>query len=85
MERFPRFKRAKFIQTTLEPGEVMYVPPFWTVHSEAPAHLSVTLDVLSVSHEQLVLAQAYSLPLPFPRSQSREERIVSAQVSARAF
>jgi hypothetical protein len=53
------------------------------VHSEAPNSLSVILDVLSVSHEQILLTPAFLHPLPFDKGQTRDERIVSAQVLSR--
>ncbi len=80
---FPRFTRARSISGTLQAGEVLYIPPYWTVHSEAPNSLSVILDVLSVSHEQILLTPAFLHPLPFDKGQTRDERIVSAQVLSR--
>lgn len=77
---FPRFARARSVSGTLRAGEVLYVPPYWTVRSEAPSSLSVTLDVLSVSHEQLLLTPVFLQALPFDKGQTRDERIVSAQV-----
>lgn len=65
----------------LRPGDVLYVPPYWMVRSQVTQSLSVALDVLSASHQQLLLAQADQLPFPFLQSnQTREERAVSAQV-----
>lgn len=70
------------VQTvTLRAGEVLYVPPYWMVHSEAHS-LSAVLDVLSVSLEQRLLLPAWYSELPFAQAAllSSEERIVSAQV-----
>lgn len=65
----------------LRPGDVLYVPPFWMVSSQATQVLSVALDVLSASHQQLLLAQADQLPLAFlETNQTQDERVVSAQV-----
>ena len=35
LDRFPKFQQAQPIQCTLEPGEILYIPPFWwhQVHS----------------------------------------------------
>jgi hypothetical protein len=65
----------------LQTGDVLYVPPYWSVHSEAVS-FSVLLDVLSVSLEQQTLAPAYYLQLPFASAltQSKEQRLVAAQV-----
>ena len=68
-------------EVTLNPGEVLYVPPYWLVHTEART-LSLSLDVLSVSKEQLLLLPADHMGLPFRGEEvaSKEQRIVSAQV-----
>jgi hypothetical protein len=65
----------------LQSGDVLYVPPYWSVHSEAVSS-SVLLDVLSVSLEQQTLAPAYYLQLPFAPAltQSKEQRVVAARV-----
>jgi hypothetical protein len=65
----------------LRAGDVLYVPPYWSVHTEA-ASLSVLLDVLSLSQEQLLLTPAFYMEMPFVQelTQSKEQRIVSAQV-----
>lgn len=77
---FPRYKAAARYVTTLQPGQSLYVPPYWSMHQEAE-RLSVSLDVLSASQEQLWLTTAYQMPLPFGKVQTKEERIVGAQVS----
>lgn len=78
---FPRFRHAKYAEVALNPGEVLYVPPFHMVRSEART-LSVTLDVLSPSQEQILLTEAFLSPLPFDNttSSSQEARVVSSQV-----
>ena len=76
---FPRYKSAARYVITLQPGQSLYIPPYWSVHQEAE-RLSVTLDVLSASQEQLWLTTAYQMPLPFGKVQTKEERIVSSQV-----
>lgn len=66
----------------LHPGEVLYIPPYWIIHSEAIT-LSVIIDVLSLSKEQDLLMPAYHMSLPFHliNIETKEARIVSAQVS----
>lgn len=66
----------------LHPGEVLYIPPYWIIHSEAIT-LSFIIDVLSLSKEQDLLMPAYhmSLPFHFINIETKEARIVSAQVS----
>ena len=65
----------------LHPGEVLYIPPYWIIHSEAIT-LSVIIDVLSLSKEQDILMPAYHMSLPFHSMniKTKEARIVSAQV-----
>ena len=51
--KFPLFKShaaSSARSVTLNPGEVLYIPPFWLVRSEFPV-LSVFLDVPSLSAE----------------------------------
>ncbi len=31
-ERFPRFREVKGFEAVLEPGEVLYLPMYWSVH-----------------------------------------------------
>lgn len=61
---FPRFKNVTFTEVLLNSGDVLYVPPYHVVRSEART-LSVTLDILSPSEEQIRLTEAYLTPLPF--------------------
>lgn len=65
----------------LQAGEVLYIPPYWMVHSESHS-ISVILDVLSVSLEQRLILPAWYTELPFdPQAlHTTEQRIVSAQV-----
>ena len=51
--RFPLFKSQaapSVRHVTLNPGDMMYIPPYWLVRSEFPI-LSVFLDVPSLSEE----------------------------------
>lgn len=53
--KFPLFKSQAAPSAravTLNPGEVLYVPPYWLVRSEFPV-LSVFLDVPSLSEEMV--------------------------------
>jgi hypothetical protein len=64
------------VKVTLRQGDVLYVPPYWGVHSEAShtnraagagwrdGAFSVVLDVPSVSMEQLALLEAWHMRLP---------------------
>lgn len=65
----------------LHPGEVLYIPPYWLVYTEAVS-LSLSVDVLSFSKEQDALLPAFHMSLPFKREhiQTKAQRIVSSQV-----
>lgn len=76
---FPKFPKAKFMHAVLTKGQVLYVPPYWTVRSEART-LSVTLDVLSPSDDQISLSEAHFAALPFSDVSSKEKKIISSQV-----
>ena len=60
---------------------MLYIPPYWLVHSEALT-LSASLDVHSVSSEQLLLLPLNHMQLPFQtkHASTKSERVVSAQV-----
>lgn len=77
----PSSSVSKAQEAVLQAGQLLYVPPYWTVHSEAQT-FSVLLDVLSVSQEQQLLSPAFHMALPFDAEQveTREQRIVAAQV-----
>ena len=80
------------LEVELRAGQVLYVPPFWLLHTEATT-LSLTLDVRSPSKEQMLLMPALYARPPFPppaagtREQgtkaatlSGKERVLAAQV-----
>lgn len=50
---------------TVKRGTVVYIPPYWHVHSEGLQGISVTADVSSPSIEQLALSEALFMQLPF--------------------
>lgn len=79
----PLFKRNVFSSiraVTLNPGEVLYVPPYWLVRSEFPV-LSVFIDVPSLSEEMLHLKEAEFTVVPLGKmSDIPNERIIGAQV-----
>ena len=75
-------KNVHFISKIVNPGEILYIPPYWYVHSETQHQLSLTLDVLSVSKEHLLLQNIWHMLLPFKNDtiSTKNGRIVSAQV-----
>jgi hypothetical protein len=64
---------------TLQPGETLFIPPGYLVHTEAQ-NMSVYMDVLSPSIEQVIFLETMSLSFPFPGNLTKDERIVYGQV-----
>jgi hypothetical protein len=50
-------------QVTLEKGEVLMIPPGYFLHTEAKS-LSMSVDILAPSMEQMILLEILSLPIP---------------------
>lgn len=75
-------KNVHFMTKLVNPGDVIYIPPYWYVHIESRHQLSLTLDVLSVSKEHLLLQNIWHMQLPFNNDTitTKNGRIVSAQV-----
>jgi hypothetical protein len=66
ISRYPLLQHAKAKLTVLEPGDVLYIPPYHYVHCEAGNQSLITyLDVLSPSIEQLIIAEASYLRTNF--------------------
>lgn len=77
-----RWKSARSIsahKVHLEPGDVLFVPPGWSVYHSA-LNLSLTLDVMGPSGEQVRLLEALSTKYPFPANVSQDKKIIYAQV-----
>jgi hypothetical protein len=86
-------KSMKLEYVELVPGETLLVPSGYSVLSE-PSSLSVTIDVLTASKEQILFMEAIMTPLPLERYSDlhrsdkkaktlplqQEERIIFTQV-----
>jgi hypothetical protein len=84
----PGVPATKLLTVKLAAGEVLYIPPYWLVHAEAPV-LSLSLDVLSVSKEQLILMPAFHMGLPFnaswfKKTESADEKAAEASIDGSA-
>lgn len=64
LERFPHFARPNGQQVILEPGDVLYIPPYW-FHQVESLDTGISLSVISPSEEELVWNQIQYYPLPF--------------------
>lgn len=68
---FPKFKEtttSNVFKVIVTEGQVLYIPPYWSVRAEY-ADLSVVLDVLSPSHKQMSALEAFSITLPFKKTE----------------
>jgi len=95
------FKVRKHYSVELHPNDVLYIPPYYMVHSETSSSstavssdgdnkvekdpiLSIVLDVISPSSEQLLLMEAMAIDIPFNRSlvatMSLPERVMASQI-----
>lgn len=71
----------------LHPGEILYIPPFSLVHSEAQGtdestsdeSISAYLDVLSPSLEQFILSEAGFVQAKFGNLESTSDRVLISQ------
>ena len=64
--RLPALSEGKKRYTTLlEPGQVLYIPPFWAVYAQVQKGIPSVLEVPSISMEQLILAEAEYLKIPW--------------------
>lgn len=68
----------------LEPGDVLFIPPGWSAYHSA-LNLSLTLDVMSPSNEQVRLLEALSTKFPFPANITQDKKVIYAQVSILLF
>merc|ERR1711871_1042345 len=72
----------------MQPGDLLYIPPYWHVRPRSLDTLSLGIDVSSASLGQLHLLEAFYMNLPFDTDdiqrddpvESKLRRIVAAQV-----
>mmetsp|Transcript_18140 Transcript_18140/g.23581 ORF Transcript_18140/g.23581 Transcript_18140/m.23581 type:complete len:369 (-) Transcript_18140:128-1234(-) len=62
--KFPKFIMASAIEVILEPGDSLYIPPFWW-HRITSLTTSLSLSVVSPSKIEAILAAANYISLPF--------------------
>lgn len=79
-----RFNQIPHVVVELSPGEVLYIPPFWLMRTET-INLSLSIDVKSLSREQVLLSEAQALGVVLGNVTSSEEKIIAAQVYAVHF
>ena len=63
---FPNSTDATALMVTMHPGDVLYVPPYWT-HRVQALDFAVSVSVVSPSEEELLYGEARFTPVPFDR------------------
>jgi ribosomal protein L16 Arg81 hydroxylase len=72
---FPNVPKARAIEAILEPGDVLYLPPYWLHHVTA-LDLSISVNVWSDSEEQVIYnKQITKEPLPLDAEWDTAKRI----------
>lgn len=83
LNKFPLSKYVEAEVVVLNPGDILYVPPYVTVHSEAYTNGNQTLvsflDVLSPSIEQLIISEVNYLQTNFSLLEG-DEKITMCQL-----
>lgn len=69
----------KGYSATLQPGEVLYVPPYWYAHVESLS-FAAFVDVPSISEEQVTLTELMYMYIKNLKISREEEKVVVAQV-----
>jgi len=75
---FPDFARAGAVEAVLEPGDTLYIPPFWWHRIEA-LDLSLSMSVVSPSAEEGHLSKASWTKLPFGSLTTVHEKAIAVQ------
>lgn len=63
-------------RVTLNPGDMMYVPPFWGHRVTLATDWSVSLSVWSQSSQHVIEEELFALPLPFESSWTWQEKFL---------
>lgn len=66
LDRFPAFGDAEFLEVTVRPGEVLFVPPLWGHHVTSLSR-STSISIWSHCPETRRVQNTFrETPLPFP-------------------
>lgn len=81
LDMFSNFSKLRPIEVILNPGQALYIPPYWLVRSEFMS-LSMHLDINSLSDTEVRLAEAQFTDIPLGNfTTDLKQRTVAAQVS----
>jgi len=79
-QRFPSFNNITAYTVTLEPGDVLYLPPFW-FHRVIAEELSISVSTWCDSEEiQLYYDAIQKVALPFEENWSKQQFAIGLKV-----
>ena len=67
IDGFPLVQKAEALEITLQPGDLLYMPPLWFHHVES-MEVSISVNVWTDSQQTEVMERIFSLPLPIERA-----------------
>jgi hypothetical protein len=79
-ERFPNATRLAGYSVALNPGEVLYIPPFWYHSITTGEDASMSLSVVSPSWEEAHLSRGMYTALPLGSLTAKVEKMMAAQM-----
>ncbi|XP_011403823.1 PREDICTED: uncharacterized protein LOC105312682 [Amphimedon queenslandica] len=62
-KEFPLSSRLEVYEVTLEPGDLLYMPPLWFHYVESLS-ISISVNVWTDSEQSILMEKAFGLPLP---------------------
>eukprot|EP00029_Vermamoeba_vermiformis_P005465 TRINITY_DN1907_c0_g1_i1.p1 TRINITY_DN1907_c0_g1~~TRINITY_DN1907_c0_g1_i1.p1 ORF type:complete len:541 (+),score=140.45 TRINITY_DN1907_c0_g1_i1:113-1735(+) len=72
---FPNITKARAVEAILEPGDVLYLPPYW-IHHVTALNLSISINVWSDAEEQVIYNKKITKePLPLDAEWDLAKRI----------
>lgn len=60
---FPLVAKVQAVEVTLEPGDLLYMPPLWFHHVESMS-VSISVNVWTDSHQTEIMEKIFALALP---------------------
>lgn len=70
----PLLARAEAFEVVLNPGEVLFVPPFW-FHCVEALTKSISVSMITPSQEEILYGEAYWHPVPFVKEWPEPVRV----------
>lgn len=87
--KFPLFSIEDAMQVILEPGDVLFVPPYWFHQVESLDEPTIALSVVSPSEEEILWNKLKYKPLPFieptQRHVENEDLIYEKVIAAKTY